>query len=106
MVYILAFVEQFLKEESARELREEEDVVDEFLPLFYAHNLIHSDGRPFALKDTPIQWCQIIIGQSFAVIFVFFRIFNGRILFVVLKKATMRGRRDVIIPVYSVYSAP
>ena len=45
------FVEEFLEEES---VQEEEDVLEEFLPLFYANNLL-SERRKHTLPIAPCK---------------------------------------------------
>ena len=59
------FVEEFLEEES---VQEEEDVLEEFLPLFYANNLL-SERR----KAVRIEGYAETVVPSFAVIFAFRR---------------------------------
>ena len=64
------FVEEFLEEES---VQEEEDVLEQFLPLFYANNLLSERRKAVASKVMRKLLFPIILCQSFAAICAFRR---------------------------------
>ena len=107
---IAAFVEEFLEEES---VQEEDDVVEEFLPLFWANNLLPERRKVVRIEGYAEK---VVPNYNLSEFRSHFRLsadtfeqlvtenfFAGTwlptvaILFVVLKKAARRGRSDVII---------